>query len=136
LLIKQNAQHRALHHLVRVRFGSVRRLFRDVQREARVRGTSAGSAPGALGQAVAASTLAAAALFNPRRRRVQKVVDRRFNRASYDAEQTAAARLKEALELDPVRDDLAGVVQLTLEPPTSRYRSGHQTELAIADRNQ
>jgi hypothetical protein len=54
----------------------------------------------------------------------------------YDAEQTAAARLKEALELDPVRDDLAGVVQLTLEPPTSRYRSGHQTELAIADRNQ
>jgi hypothetical protein len=69
--------------------------------------------------AVAAATLAAAALFNPLRRRVQKVVDRRFNRARYDAEQTAtafAARLKVALDLDSVRDDLTTVVQLTLEP--------------------
>jgi len=64
--------------------------------------------------AVAAATLAAAALFNPLRRRVQRAVDRRFNRARYDAERTVAAfaaRLKEALELDSVRDDLAGVVQ-------------------------
>jgi hypothetical protein len=69
--------------------------------------------------AVAAATLAAAALFNPLRRRVQKVVDRRFNRARYDAEQTVTAfagRLKEALDLDSVRDDLTTVVQLTLEP--------------------
>jgi hypothetical protein len=69
--------------------------------------------------AVAASTLAAAALFNPLRRRVQLVVDRRFNRARYDADQTVAAfaaRLKDAVDLDSVRDDLAGAVQQALEP--------------------
>jgi hypothetical protein len=69
--------------------------------------------------AVAASTLAAVALFNPLRRRVQQVVDRRFNRARYDADQTVAAfaaRLKDAVDLDAVRDDLAGVVQQALEP--------------------
>ena len=69
--------------------------------------------------AVAASTLAAAVLFNPLRRRVQQVVDRRFNRARYDAEQTVAAfaaRLKDTVDLDSVRDDLAGVVHQALEP--------------------
>jgi hypothetical protein len=69
--------------------------------------------------AVAAATLAAAALFNPVRRRVQWVVDRRFNRARYDADQMVAAfaaRLKDAVDLDSVRDDLAGVVQQALEP--------------------
>ena len=69
--------------------------------------------------AVAASTLAAAALFNPVRRRVQQAVDRRFNRARYDADQTIAAfaaRLKDAVDLDSVRDDLAGVVHQALEP--------------------
>jgi hypothetical protein len=69
--------------------------------------------------AVAASTLAAAALFNPLRRRVQLIVDRRFNRARYDADQTAAAfaaRLKDALDLDSVRDDLARTVHQALEP--------------------
>jgi hypothetical protein len=69
--------------------------------------------------AVAASTLAAAALFNPLRRRVQRAVDRRFNRARYDAEQTVAAfaaRLQDVVELDSVRDDLASVVQRALEP--------------------
>jgi hypothetical protein len=69
--------------------------------------------------AVAASTLAAAALFNPVRRRVQHAVDRRFNRARYDADQTIAAfaaRLQDAVDLDTVRADLAGVVQAALEP--------------------
>ena len=68
---------------------------------------------------VAAATLAAAALFSPLRRRVQRVVDRRFNRARYDADQTVAAfaaRLQDAVDLDSVRDDLAGVVHQALEP--------------------
>jgi hypothetical protein len=68
---------------------------------------------------VAAATLAAAALFNPLRRRVQRAVDRRFNRARYDADRTVAAfadRLKDAVELNAVRDDLAAVVQSVLEP--------------------
>ena len=69
--------------------------------------------------AVAAATLAVAALFNPLRRGVQLRVDRRFNRARYDAEQTVAAfaaRLKDAVDMDSVRDDLAGVVHHALEP--------------------
>jgi MFS family permease len=69
--------------------------------------------------AVAAATLAAAALFSPVRRRVQQMVDRRFNRTRYDADQTVAAfaaRLKDAVDLDAVRDDLAGVVSRALEP--------------------
>jgi hypothetical protein len=69
--------------------------------------------------AVAASTLAAAALFNPVRRRVQKRVDQRFNRARYDADHTVAAfaaRLKDAVDLDSVRDDLADIVHQALEP--------------------
>jgi hypothetical protein len=69
--------------------------------------------------AVAASTLAAAALFSPLRRRVQRIVDRQFNRARYDAETTVtafAARLTNAVDLDTVRNDLISVVHTTLEP--------------------
>jgi hypothetical protein len=69
--------------------------------------------------AVAAATLAAAALFNPVRRRVQLWVDRRFNRARYDADQMVAgfaARLKDTVDLDSVCDDLAIVVHHALEP--------------------
>jgi hypothetical protein len=69
--------------------------------------------------AVAASTLAVAALFGPLRRRVQRAVDRRFNRARYDADQTVAAfaaHLNDAVDLDAIRDDLASVVAKALEP--------------------
>jgi hypothetical protein len=69
--------------------------------------------------AVAAATLAAAALFTPLRRRVQQVVDRRFNRARYDADLTVAGfatRLKDAVDIDAMQADLATVVQKTLEP--------------------
>jgi hypothetical protein len=69
--------------------------------------------------AVAASTLAAAALFSPLRRRVQKAVDRRFNRVRYDADQVVAAfagRLRDAVDLDMVRDDLLAVVSAAVEP--------------------
>ena len=69
--------------------------------------------------AVAISTLAAAALFAPLRRRVQRVVDRRFNRARYDADRMVAqfaARLKDSVDLDTVRIDLASVVHRALEP--------------------
>jgi hypothetical protein len=69
--------------------------------------------------AVAAATLAVAAVFNPLRRRVQRAVDRRFNRARYDADQMVAAfaaRLQDAADLGSVQDDLAAVVQQALEP--------------------
>jgi hypothetical protein len=68
---------------------------------------------------VAAATLAVAALFNPVRRRVQRMVDRRFNRARYDADRTVAlfaSRLKDEVDLDSVRADLAGAVHQALEP--------------------
>jgi hypothetical protein len=68
--------------------------------------------------AVAAATLAVAALFMPLRSRVQRMVDRRFDRTRYDADQTLtvfAARLKDAVDSDAVRADLLGVVQRSLE---------------------
>jgi uncharacterized membrane protein YjjB (DUF3815 family) len=69
--------------------------------------------------AVAASTLTVAALFNPLRHRVQRSVDRRFNRTRYDTEATVAAfaaGLKDAVDLDSICDDLACVVHRALEP--------------------
>jgi hypothetical protein len=69
--------------------------------------------------AVAGATLAAAALFNPVRRRVQLRVDRRFNRAKYDADQIVAAfatRLTGTVDLNSVRSDLVRLVHESLEP--------------------
>jgi hypothetical protein len=69
--------------------------------------------------AVAAATLAAAALFTPVWRRVQRVVDRRFNRVRYDGDRMVeefAAGLKDEVDLETVRADLADVVNQTLEP--------------------
>ena len=72
--------------------------------------------------AVAASTLAVAALFQPLRRRVQHAVDRRFNRARFDTEQTVddfSRRLREQVSLDLVRADLLSVAQQTMQPASA-----------------
>ena len=69
--------------------------------------------------AVAASTLAAAAMFTPVRRRVQRAVDRRFNRARYDADRTVAAfaaRLQDAVDLGTAHADLLATVSAALQP--------------------
>jgi hypothetical protein len=69
--------------------------------------------------AVAVATLVIAALFNPLRRRVQRAVDRRFNRARYDAEAIVgafSARLRRTIDLDTIRGDLVGVVHEAFQP--------------------
>ena len=71
--------------------------------------------------AVAASTLLAFALFQPVRRRVQSAVDRRFDRARYDGERTAAAfadRLRDQVDLASLTGDIADVVDTALRPGT------------------
>jgi hypothetical protein len=68
---------------------------------------------------VAAATLAVAAVFQPLRRRVQAVVDRRFNRRRHDAAQTIAAfsgRLRDQVDLDTLRVELLAVVDRTMQP--------------------
>ena len=71
--------------------------------------------------AVAASTLAAFALFQPLRRRIQVAVDRRFDRARYDGQQLVGAfgdRLRDEVDLESIRADIPATVDAAVRPAT------------------
>jgi hypothetical protein len=69
--------------------------------------------------AVAAATLLVVGLFGPLRRRAQSAIDRRFDRARYDATltvQSLTARLRDDVDIDRVQTDVLGVVEQTFHP--------------------
>jgi hypothetical protein len=85
--------------------------------------------------AIAGATLAAAAVFQPARRRIQQAVDRRFNRRNYNAAKIIEAysvRLRDQIDLDTLTTELLAVVDQTMEPtqvslwlrPTAHDSSG------------
>jgi hypothetical protein len=70
---------------------------------------------------VAGATLTVAALFQPARRRIQQVVDRRFNRRKYNAVKTIetfSARLRDQIDLDTLATELLAVTDKTMQPTT------------------